>query len=515
MTDSDSDEFSINTKFRRFCDTFLVGKGKDAITTVNSTVSLDNIANDLARDEGLRVQMGIDYPSVWPVLHQVWDMLAEQVASDESGAPTGHLVTSFARFTRNLVAAVPSNQQNAFSIEPSLRRILHAYSSWSATQDQQSYPVTRILIQTLSNMVTSNDGLMTRLWETYLNLPEEQVVFIRLLGSPDARTVSSLLVLLVNCVHESNHRGGLLAETQVGARICVTLLDRMVTLYDAEDSSDGGKAFDYGYHLFAHLFDGGFAPQLYANLKVADEIVAPHQTTLLKLLDSYLHSAHSPTALAGMCPMLTACFFELCTFSTQAIRNSIGTELADNVAVLNGDLPGPGSFDLLLPKACEALVLVTQCLVSAMLEFDENYIGERAKGELSLLIRGAVSPRTAIEILRLLDVFLPRITFGKPIQTQNIPGTTDPTGFSCVKRDLVRLLGVLCHKDRRVQDSIRNCEGITVIMNMCVVDERNPYLREHAIFTLHNLLEDNEENQNVVNSIQLSERWDQGGMLQM
>lgn len=22
------------------------------------------------------------------------------------------------------------------------------------------------------------------------------------------------------------------------------------------------------YHLFAHLFDGGFAPQLYANLKV-------------------------------------------------------------------------------------------------------------------------------------------------------------------------------------------------------------------------------------------------------
>jgi len=65
----------------------------------------------------------------------------------------------------------------------------------------------------------------------------------------------------------------------------------------------------------------------------------------------------------------------------------------DNAAVLNGDLPGRGSFDLLLPKACEALVLVTQCLVSAMLEFDENHIGERSKGELSLLIRDAVSPR--------------------------------------------------------------------------------------------------------------------------
>ena len=38
-------------------------------------------------------------------------------------------------------------------------------------------------------------------------------------------------------------------------------------------------------------------------------------------------------------------------------------------------------------------------------------------------------------------------------------------------------------------------------------------LREHAILTLHNLLEDNEENQNVVNGIQPSERWSQDGML--
>ena len=85
---------------------------------------------------------------------------------------------------------------------------------------------------------------------------------------------------------------------------------------------------------------------------------------------------------------------------------------------------------------------------------------------------------TATGLLRLLDVFLPRINFGKPVSSpgisQSIPGATDSTGFSYVKRDLVRLLGVLCHKNKRIQDSIRNCEGITVIMNMCVVDERNP-----------------------------------------
>lgn len=87
--------------------------------------------------------------------------------------------------------------------------------------------------------------------------------------------------------------------------------------------------------------------------------------------------------------MLTACFFELCMFSIQAVRNST---LADSIVEVDGDPPGHGSFDLLLPKACEAIILVTQCLVSAMLEFEENRIGKRSKDELCLLIRGAVSP---------------------------------------------------------------------------------------------------------------------------
>ena len=39
-------------------------------------------------------------------------------------------------------------------------------------------------------------------------------------------------------------------------------------------------------------------------------------------------------------------------------------------------------------------------------------------------------------------------------------------------------------------------------------------LREHAIFTLHNLLGENEENQDVVNSVQPSKRWGQDGTLQ-
>jgi ataxin-10 len=39
-------------------------------------------------------------------------------------------------------------------------------------------------------------------------------------------------------------------------------------------------------------------------------------------------------------------------------------------------------------------------------------------------------------------------------------------------------------------------------------------MREHAIFTLHNLLEDNRENQAVVDAVQPKRQWDDNGVLQ-
>ena len=156
--------------------------------------------------------------------------------------------------------------------------------------------------------------------------------------------------------------------------------------------------------------------------------------------------------------------------------------------------------------------------------------------------------------------------FGKPVDISTLPlppgvshqphsaPTTDSAteddgpvkaGFSYVKRDLVRLLGILCAREKAVQDRVRACGGIPVVMNLCVVDERNPCklperyvslhlpssrwgphccvshlfvwprdssqaltpcnrfpdLREHAVFALHNLLEGNAENQRVVDQI--------------
>ena len=55
-----------------------------------------------------------------------------------------------------------------------------------------------------------------------------------------------------------------------------------------------------------------------------------------------------------------------------------------------------------------------------------------------------------------------------------------------MKRDLVRLLGVLSHGVQAVQDRTREAGGLPVVMNMCVVDERNPCAYSFIIFVVGN-----------------------------
>jgi len=209
--------------------------------------------------------------------------------------------------------------------------------------------------------------------------------------------------------------------------------------------------------------------------------------------------------------MLSQTFFALTAYAQQAIRGALGPNASDgpssgisgivNVDVTSEVTTPPQNLDLLLPKVCEALVLITQCIVTITLEEEEKdhdnastdnevdklrtfFYEARSEGGGGLiesllglpilLVASCTLMSIPIELLRLLDLFLPRINFGKPVTQIPQGATTDATGFFYLKRDLVRLLGILCQGTRVVQDRVRCCGGIPVVMNLCVVDERNP-----------------------------------------
>ncbi|KAJ3893332.1 spinocerebellar ataxia type 10 protein domain-containing protein [Lentinula edodes] len=505
--------------------------------------TLDALAGDLGKDGETRIQFGVG--EVWTEIHKLWrDLVHAQLTfwdgddsddGDDAGSikerkkqhSLSSLCVSLARFMRNLVAGVSGNQIKAFEDEPIIRRLLHYYTSWSSIEDEEASFTARILTQMLSNIITGNEALISNLWETYLNLQEDQVILIRLLASPDNRILLAVLTMIINCVRESRSRTKMLTRTPIGARICIILLDDMVKLYDADEGSEGARAFDVGYSIFTRIIETGLMPDLYIKLAIMDEIVTPHQTTLLKLLDSYLQS--TPVSSPGtqsrimkthvkLCPMLSNLFFSLSTYAQTAMRRSLLSSDSNVVPdhSIDVDVQGPpAELDVLLPKVCEALVLTAQCIIT-----------------ITLAAHSVGLVENLVELLRLLDRFLPRINFGKPVATSAgptveqtkqketlAPSVQAPTpapgnpGFNFLKRDLVRLLGILCNEDRAVQDRLRKCGGIEVVLNLCVIDERNPYLREHAIFALHNLLKDNPANQAVVEEIKPTGQWDENGVL--
>ncbi|EIM80460.1 uncharacterized protein STEHIDRAFT_125988 [Stereum hirsutum FP-91666 SS1] len=542
-------------------------------SAVPSPGSLDVFSQRLASDSALRVHLGCSLPSIWPALGRVWSAADASVTADDSEdiAETESAIVSAGKFTRNLVAGVPSNQERVFEMEPHMRRILRHYTSWTFEGQEGAVLVTRILVQAISNIVTDNDNLRTKLWSSYLSVPEEQSILIRLLASKDTRTLLSSVILILNCTHGSNEKMSSFSSTATGYRILVTILDRLEKCLDAPETTEEGKVFELGYTLLSNTFAAGFFPDFYRRLAIKGELVSPPQTTLLKLMDSYLQGSLSPTPAHGglsraskkeLGCILADLFFSYSAFLHKAIRQFTGEVEDNNQSVGDSELPGASSspllpstsLDLHMPAVCAALVLVVQCIISMSLsedvevnvspepEQEHGSDSERStpKFNLKSFLLSVTSPDSKeglieclIDDLRQLEAFLPRIQFGKNVDDArgaadaDLSETSDNTlgdaastgadvdtkGFAYLKRDLVRLLGILCHENRDAQGRVRRCGGITVVMNLCTVDERNPYLREHAIFTLRNLLHKNAENQAVVNEIQPMEAWGESGIL--
>lgn len=71
------------------------------------------------------------------------------------------------------------------------------------------------------------------------------------------------------------------------------------------------------------------------------------------------------------------------------------------------------------------------------------------------------------------------------------------------RRDIVSVIGNCSFRRKQVQDVIRQQNGILLIMQQCIVDENNPFLREWGIWAVRNLLEGNADNQLRVAELEL------------
>ncbi|XP_063072963.1 ataxin-10 isoform X2 [Engraulis encrasicolus] len=69
------------------------------------------------------------------------------------------------------------------------------------------------------------------------------------------------------------------------------------------------------------------------------------------------------------------------------------------------------------------------------------------------------------------------------------------------KAHLVRLIGNLCHQNATNQNKVRELDGISLILDNCSLDSNNPFICQWAVFAIRNILDNNMENQQVIQSL--------------
>ncbi|KAF8316804.1 hypothetical protein DL93DRAFT_2226625 [Clavulina sp. PMI_390] len=505
-----------------------------------------------------RVHVG-DTHGIWDALRSLWEkvaatLFAQQLSVGSEDEPLA-VTLGLARFVRNLVAGNPENQSNALQAESSIRKVLHYFTAYSQSLTEASRAVTRMLTQMSANIVTGNDATSTQFWNSEISSRETQNVLIRLLTFPDDGTKMATGILVLNMLKGSYWRSHQLASTVMGRRIFITILDQLASSFEGEADLDnaGDGFFGVAFASMQMLIGLSLSASLYGSIAIKDEPSTPQQISFLKVLDAHLQSQSSMENRSDAVDFL---------FLIPAISGLVHYARGSVKRVLPAQSPAPSSTaspvspspttnsenqteaspallhspDLKLPSVMSSVVLVSQCILKlSMNEVDGGRRG--AEKEIDPVISTAIKQGVLIEdiihLLRLLDHLLPRILWGKAQpsahqQTANTPSAPatgplnsplDPSAddttmaFSYVKRDLVRLVGLMTYHDKAVQDRLRACGGIHAILNLCVVDERNPFMREHALFALNNALEGNSENQEVVAELKPMGAWDADGVL--
>lgn len=111
-------------------------------------------------------------------------------------------------------------------------------------------------------------------------------------------------------------------------------------------------------------------------------------------------------------------------------------------------------------------------------------------------------------VLYLLQDLEPPAIIRKAVKQDKFEeGTSSFSGKLCpykgFRRDLVAVIGNCAYRRKHVQDWIRQKNKVMLLLQQCVTDEDNPFLREWGIWSLRNLLEGNEENQRAVSELEV------------
>ncbi|GAA5957168.1 hypothetical protein JCM8115_003977 [Rhodotorula mucilaginosa] len=485
----------------------------------------------------------------WPAFARVWKVEADRLASDSDADAAIPALAALAGFTLSLCTHSPQNQTAAVAtVEPQLRRVLLEASSFVNLQDPKYTDMTRICCQAMANLVTANPDLAATYFSERLRLEESDKLLQRLLASPDHGTLHAILIFVLNSIHGNSERAHLLGTSKAGAEVLDRIMIVVGTMFE-DEKADAMTQEHFTSDLFGlSVFivqqlvrQGAFEAAYEAHALMPGYAISPTLVTLLKFLDGHLSlSAHatSPSSLA------------LVPFLVRQLDHLTNSLIDDNSTQARGrDAADAGTF--------QGVVLVLHCLCSIglALEQEEEVASEIAPDQVEASDEMVEGIESVVRLLGFAQTLMPPPT-ARPAppsaddspphpakdaaSVQPPPAAaadsslppTAPEGTAAIaqlQRTSVQYLGITSFASpssstaaaakriqarvKAAQDRVRVAGGLGLVLGMCQIDERNPTMREHALFTIRNLLKNNQENQDFVEALKPQYRVGQNGEL--
>lgn len=141
-----------------------------------------------------------------------------------------------------------------------------------------------------------------------------------------------------------------------------------------------------------------------------------------------------------------------------------------------------------------SLVVIRDACAGGSIEQLKNDSGG---GNVDMLLSSGLI-ELLLDLLRKLE---PPTTIKKALKQS--PSSGKPCPYRGFRRDIVAAIGNCSYRRKEVQDEIRERDGLLLMLQQCVTDDENPFLREWGLWCVRNLLEGNEENQKVVAELEM------------
>ncbi|XP_059634078.1 uncharacterized protein LOC132276600 [Cornus florida] len=391
-----------------------------------------------------------------------------------------HLLFLSLKLLRNLCAGEAANQKS-FIEENGVKIVLHVLNFVGFTSDSD-YVITRMALQVLANVSLAGEDHQRAIWHQFFPLK-----FVEIARVQKRETCDPLCMVIYACCTGSHELIDGLSGDQ-GLPVMAEIL---------QTTSAVGFGEDWFKLLLSIIcLEENQFPQLFSKLCPLDnsgncKSVQPRgafvseQAFLLNVLSKILNERLGDVFVSND--------FALCVLDL--LRKATG--VVDSVSRRKSGLPTGSTVVDVLGYSLTILRDICSC----------DGLGGFKEGGSVDVVDSLLSSGLLELLLRLLHDLEPPAMIRKAMKQGENQERTTYSAKLCLyegfRRDIVAVIGNCAYRRKRVQDEIRQRNGILLLLQQCVIDEDNPYLREWGIWSVRNLLEGNAENQKVVAELEL------------